>query len=485
MAEGPERGSLAARAVPLTPRDRIGRPGVADESTVPTGVGPISDPPRPPPWRPGRRALGILLLGFLIREAFSFWTGHPYDFEVWVRTGYVVAHGHNPYRSFWGPVPGASFAFLGQTLPSAAYLPFWPVTLGLLYRLWELVGGGNRFVLYFLLKQPTILADVASAYALGALAHRWSGDPAMGDRAVVFWSLFPYAIVVSAIWGQFDAFLVLAVVGILVAGTALRRSVLEGVGAFVKLVTVVLAPLELLRARGTARLSAFLVVLLPLALTGLSFWLAGWSLVGVQDTTAAQGQGGGGGMNLAQFIDNPSVLAWATSVPDLILVLSLLWIPAVLLASWPAARWARTGTAEGELRAVLFVLIVFLTVRWGLNEQYMVYIFALVLIDVLLFHPGRWPWFYALMAMSSAFLIVNNDLGLWFLSPVSTTAFAISTHVDQATALGGIRADALVAIAVGMTVVLLLWIEMLWRGAESPRILDRWRRRRGDPAAPV
>ena len=27
----------------------------------------------------------VLLAGFLVREAFSFWTGNPYDFEVWLR----------------------------------------------------------------------------------------------------------------------------------------------------------------------------------------------------------------------------------------------------------------------------------------------------------------------------------------------------------------------------------------------------------------
>jgi hypothetical protein len=26
----------------------------------------------------------ILVVGLVIREALSFWTGHPYDFEVWL-----------------------------------------------------------------------------------------------------------------------------------------------------------------------------------------------------------------------------------------------------------------------------------------------------------------------------------------------------------------------------------------------------------------
>ena len=84
----------------------------------------------------------ILLAGLLIREAFSFWTGHPFDFEVWVRTGYEAAHGTDPYASFWPAVPGASFAYLGVQLTPAAYLPFWSGLLGELYR--SVAGGGRR-----------------------------------------------------------------------------------------------------------------------------------------------------------------------------------------------------------------------------------------------------------------------------------------------------------------------------------------------------
>ena len=39
----------------------------------------------------------LLIVGLLIREAFSFWTGHPFDFELWVRTGFWVTHGLSPY----------------------------------------------------------------------------------------------------------------------------------------------------------------------------------------------------------------------------------------------------------------------------------------------------------------------------------------------------------------------------------------------------
>ena len=69
---------------------------------------------------------GLLLIGFCIREAFSFWTGHPYDLEVWLRNGFFVSQGANPYSAYMAPVPGLSFAYLSDRLAGVGYLPLWP-----------------------------------------------------------------------------------------------------------------------------------------------------------------------------------------------------------------------------------------------------------------------------------------------------------------------------------------------------------------------
>src|SRR3989442_15999822 len=90
----------------------------------------------------------LVLLGLLIREAFSFWTGHPYDLEVWLRNAYFVSQGANPYTAYFPPVPGLSFAFLNQPLGGGGYLPLWPLIVAGLYRVYVVIPGANRFVLY-------------------------------------------------------------------------------------------------------------------------------------------------------------------------------------------------------------------------------------------------------------------------------------------------------------------------------------------------
>src|SRR5579864_8159844 len=89
-------------------------------------------------WPQGEwmRVRTILALGIIVREAFSFWTGHPFDFEIWVRTGYWVVRGLSPYAPL--PfAPGASFAndFGNGNNAAIGYLPFWPLLLGAIYEL--------------------------------------------------------------------------------------------------------------------------------------------------------------------------------------------------------------------------------------------------------------------------------------------------------------------------------------------------------------
>lgn len=430
-----------------------------------------------------------LLLGLAIREAFSFWTGHPFDFEIWVRTGYVVAHGTNPYLHPWPPVPGVSFAYTSQDLPSAAYLPFWPDVFGGTYLLWEQVGGGNRFVLYFLLKQGPIAGDLAVAWLLYRFVLRETGNTRAALGALTFWALFPYDIVIGAIWGQLDSVTTALVLAVLMASgsRAFRRSIAWGVGIFLKWVTVIFLPLEFFRQRGWRRLWPFVSLPLAGALTLLGFWTAGWGFGGLLSTSTSEAGGGGGGMNYARLFALPFVQNALASTPLVYAVLNDLWIPACVLAGWVAARWARTGSPGQELRALLFVTAVFLLVRWGLNEQYFLYPFALLAADVFTQHPGRRPFFYYLVGVASAFLLANNVLGIWFVAPVSPPAFAFVQAFDLSPVGGTIRYDLLYGLSVLVTVSLaqLVWLLVRDDPTPSPWLYFLWSSRHppGTPPA--
>ncbi|MDA4131859.1 MAG: hypothetical protein OK454_01860, partial [Thaumarchaeota archaeon] len=182
----------------------------------------------------------VILVGLLVREAFSFWTGHPFDFELWVRTGYWVAHGVSPYGVL-GPVPGLTFAypFSPNGESTIGYLTFWPLLLGAIYQLYAAVGGGDRFVYYFLLKQPTIIGDVLLGYCISRCVK--SVRPELANKVLAMWLLSPFTIIISGVWGMFDSLAMLPVIVALDTRKEATRSALEGLAIWVKSVPLIFA----------------------------------------------------------------------------------------------------------------------------------------------------------------------------------------------------------------------------------------------------
>jgi hypothetical protein len=111
---------------------------------------------------------------------------------------------------------------------------------------------------------------------------------------------------------------------------------------------------------------------------------------------------------------------------------------------------------------------VFLLVRWGLNEQYFLYPFALLVADVYTLHPGRRRFFYYLVVVAFAFLLVNNMFGIWYVTPVDPQAFTVVQAFDLSPIGGQVRYDLLYGLSVLMTVSLAQLVWLLVRDDPSP-----------------
>jgi hypothetical protein len=404
--------------------------------------------------RSGSALAALLLAGLLVREAFSFWTGQPYDFEVWIRTGYVVGHGTDPYPSFWPPVPGLSIAYESRDLTPAAYLPFWSLYTGGAYRAFLAVGGGNRFVYYFLLKQGPIVADVVTAGLLYRLVLRGGGERSLALQAAAFWSFFPYAILISAVWGQFDSIAVVLVLVSLVSVDPARKNLVYGLGIFVKWVTAMFLPFEVLRRRGWDRLWVGVAVLVPIALTGSVFLVLGWGLGGVGGLATSESGGIGGGMNWARLVSPFGPAASVGNLPMATTLFEVLWIPGVVVAGWFAAKPPDGQNLGGEVDAVVGIVTVFLLLRWGLNEQYLLYLFAPLLVDVMVFHRDRVELFVSMVGLALAFLIINNTLLVPFLSPLGPQYQSWAYAANNAPFWDPLRLWSLDVLAVLVTITL-------------------------------
>lgn len=432
----------------------------------------------------------VLLIGLAIRESFSFWTAHPYDSEIWIRTAYVTAHGLNPYVSFWPPVPGLS-VFDAPLDPSAGYLPFWSLLLAGLYELYLGVGGGNPFVFYFLLKQPTILGDLGAGWLMYRLADRWTHDRPTALGVLWFWMLFPYTIVVAAIWGQFDSLELCVILGLLYVSTARDRAILNGIGIFIKWLTAIFLPFEFFRNRGWRRGWALVSIAIPFLLTLATFLALGWHFTGIQDTTFSESHGNGGGMNYARLLSDPAVIAAIfPRFPEFYYLISFAWVPAVIFTSWWLARHRNPTEPRGELLAITLILTVFLVTRFGLKEQYMVYLFGLLLLDSACFAPERRGFLTYLWVLSSIYFLINDFLGIYFLVPLGMGYYTSVTEFIAQTGFNEVQLLSLDLLSVVVTASLaqLAYLLVTQRTDWTPWILrpfaNWWNRRKAATLGP-
>jgi hypothetical protein len=379
------------------------------------------------------RVRTMLVLGVVVREAFSFWTGHPFDFEIWVRTGYWVVRGYSPYAPL-PYAPGVSFAndFGGIFHAAIGYLPFWPLLLGGIYELYSGVGFGDRFVYYFLLKQPVIFADVLLAFALFVYVERHNPD--LAPKVLALWLFSPITIIVSAIWGTFDSMAMLVVMVALLAPAGRARSAWDGIAAFVKSIPVIFVlPLSYSRENRWANLAIALGV--PVLLSVVIVYIAGWPVTGQQYTVVTTLAntlqeygfplslwGTWVFLNTMNVISNStfqSVIGWGV----------YLWIPAVVIASLVASRWFGSDTERGVVQSLLFIALTFLLIRGQVNEQYSIYLLALLLIDVALWSPQRMRLFYAVTVVVLAAIVTNNILLIRFVTPIYPNALQVETNL--------------------------------------------------------
>jgi hypothetical protein len=373
----------------------------------------------------------------------------------------VVGRGTDPYTSFWPQVPGLSIAYFQRSLTAAAYLPFWSLYTGAAYQGYLALGQGNRFVYYFLLKQAPIVGDLVTAYLLFRLVDRWSGNRGLAVRAAAFWVLFPYAILISAVWGQFDSIAVAVVLGAVLVEDVPRKNVLYGLGILLKWVTAMFLPFEVFRRRGLPRLWVGLALLVPLTLTGLVFLALHWGFNGLGGLFVSESVGIGGGMNWARLVSPFGPLSVVGNAPMATLLFETLWIPGVVVVGWIAAGRLDVTRPATELDAVLAVVTVFLLLRFGLNEQYLLYLFAPWLVDVMVFHRERRPLFAAFVALGLTFLVLNHTLLVPFLSPLGPQYQAWFYAANNAPGWDPLRLWALDALAVAITALLVRLLYVL------------------------
>ena len=378
----------------------------------------------------------ILLLGSLIREIFSFWTGHPSDFELWVRLGYAMNHGGDPYGVL-PPVPGVSFAniFSAQNAATIAYLPFWPLVTGLIFACYSLIGISNRFLYYFLLKQPEIIGDVALAYLLYSYVSR--RRPQQSVWVLLFWLLSPFTIIISGVWGMFDSLAMAVTIISIMSNGPLSRGLWSGLSIFTKSVPIIYAaPTTTKQTRGSVGL--VIAIGLPALFSLATLLVMGWSISTASVTLFSALRKGGDSMSVWDslfYLNYLGLLAPLST--NVYRILGLLWIPAIIVFTLVSFRIFDLKTDYGLIQSLIVATLAFLIFKARVTEQYAIYLFALAVVDVAVWHPKRKGMLLLTMAVTLVYLLSNNYFLIRFLSPVYPNFAQVELGLYQA--IGPIR----------------------------------------------
>lgn len=356
------------------------------------------------------RRRGLLALSVGLQLALGLLFGHANDTRVFMATGYLVAHGRDPYVAL---NLSRVFHHAGfSVIKSVGYPPPWPLLTGLVYAGLHAVSGS--FLLYNLaLKLPVIAADVGLAYLAAAMLRRRGASSAVCRWAWTFLLFNPFLLYVGAAWGEIDAIVaLLALAALWVLGSGpLERSTgraLEGSGAPAgrRRLESLIAPLGRWRLEGSALLLALAVCVKPTALPLLAaavLWLAGGSFLRAARYAAVclagvalfyPGPFFAFGWSRAPFTERLNahlVLKGSLSFMTVVRLarepwlmqghwwlLGLLWLPALGIAVLLAGR-GDGGFEDLLAKGTAFVLVVFLTRSW-LAEPDVVLILPLALV---------------------------------------------------------------------------------------------------------
>ncbi len=339
-------------------------------------------------------------------------------------------HGSNPY-GILPLVPGLSFAniFSANNAATVAYLPFWPLVTGVIFALYSFGGFNNRFVYYFLLKQPEIIGDLALAYLL--YLYVAGRRPERSVWVLLFWLFSPFSIIVSGVWGMFDSLAMALIMISIMSNGYLKRGFWTGLSIFAKSVPVIYAmPTTLKQRRGPVGL--LIAIGLPALLSFATFLAMGWPISTASATLISTVRKGGESMSvwdLFFYLNYLGILSPLT--PEVYTILGFVWIPAIIVLTLVSFRLFDLGTDYGRFQSLLMATLAFLIFKARVTEQYAIYLFPLALVDVALWHPERKRMLLLMMGAVLVYLLSNNYLLTRFLAPVYPNFIQIETGVNE------------------------------------------------------
>ena len=189
-----------------------------------------------------------IALGAAIQLPLAAFLGHAHDMPLFMASGYLVAHGLNPYLPVDLSAVFGSQAFNFAT--SIGYPPPWLLVCALAYRAASALSP-SLFLYVLFLKLPLVAANIALAIAVGRGARELGADEGRSRLAVIRMLFNPLLIAATAAWGQIDGVVALCALAALVAlsrGRIAVSALALALSVSIKPIALPLLPLALLAA---------------------------------------------------------------------------------------------------------------------------------------------------------------------------------------------------------------------------------------------
>jgi Gpi18-like mannosyltransferase len=392
-----------------------------------------------------------VFLSILVQVPLAFFLGHYYDQRSFIDTGYLVSSGLNPY------IPHTITVFSNPHLigvnPIIGYPPLWPLLLGAIYRLTYSLTA-NLFLYNFAIKIPVIVANIALAYATKNVMQRLNMPLNRIRFAWLFLLFNPFTLLTTTAWGQFDTLIaLLCVVSLyfLSKGKVVKSSILLSLSIVLKPISLPLIGLPLLFSTSNNRRKNLCYILITFAmvvgLAVLPFNLLGWMAPSSPDQVTSYFRMADSMtlFSLVEVIQNTAVL------PVGLEFLGYLWIPALMVGYYLVYRNPPKTMIELAEKAIVLLLIFFLTRTW-LSEPNLNLIISLALLTVIA-KDMNFRNFAFLWVIPLVFMFLNTSAQqLFFL--VSPSAISNLAQLDQS-----IRFWRLLA----KFIVVVVWQIFAWR----------------------
>jgi hypothetical protein len=397
------------------------------------------------------RDIVVVILSVLVQIPLAVFLGHYYDERLFIDTGFLVSSGLNPY------IPHVITVFSNPDLmgvnPIIGYPPLWPLLLGSIYRItYNLTP--NIFLYNFAIKIPVIASNIALAYVTKTIMQNLNMPPKRIQFAWLFLLFNPFTLLTTTAWGEFDTLIALLCVAslyFLSKGKIIKSSILMSLSIVLKPISLPLIGLPLLFSTPQNRRKNLLYIsissVVVITLWFLPFNLLGWMVPSSpnQVTSYFRMADSMTPFNLVEIIKNTTVL------PAGLEFLGYLWIPALLIGYYMVYRNPPKSITELAQKAVVLLLIFFLTRTW-LSEPNLNLIISLALL-ALVSKDMNFRNFAFLWVLPLVFMFLNTSVPqLFFL--VSPSIIPNLAQLDQSIRLWRL---------IGKFVVVLVWQVFAWR----------------------